>query len=90
MTILEKIQNRERNKNLKIISRITKEIYADRENPSLYNRRGILKSCLEDYIGAIADYTKAIELDAKYAELDNIGTAVKEIKRNLRRFKIEL
>ena len=90
MTILEKIQEKERRQNLKNIRSITKEIYADRKNAELYNRRGNKKCLIDDYIGAIADYTKSIELDAKYAELDNIGTAVKEIKRNLRRFKIIL
>ena len=90
MTKLEKVINRDRNQTLKSISSITKEIYADRGNASLYNRRGNKKCLICDYIGAIEDYTKSIELDPKYAELENINTAVNELKRHLRRFKINL
>ena len=32
-----------------------------------YNNRGFSKDDLKDYYGAIADYTKAIELDPNYA-----------------------
>ena len=32
-----------------------------------YNKRGVSKNQLRDYYGAIADYTKAIELDPNYA-----------------------
>jgi Flp pilus assembly protein TadD len=33
------------------------------EEPEVYNLRGVVKQNLEDREGAIADYTKAIELD---------------------------
>jgi tetratricopeptide (TPR) repeat protein len=35
----------------------------DGEDPETFNLRGVLKHTMEDYDGAIADYTKAIELD---------------------------
>jgi tetratricopeptide (TPR) repeat protein len=32
-----------------------------------YSKRGIVKDSLKDYYGAIADYTKAIEVNPSYA-----------------------
>ena len=90
MTRYERMVNRERNKKLKSIKSVTKEIYADRKNAALYNHRGILKSGIWDYIGAIEDYKKAIELDAEYAKFDNISTCVSNIKWHLERFEIKL
>ena len=41
-----------------------------------YNKMGVSKAKLEDYRGAIADYTKAIEIDPNYADAYlNIGLA---------------
>lgn len=36
-----------------------------------FNERGVSKFYLRDYRGAIADYTKAIELDPKFSEAYN-------------------
>ena len=48
--------------------------------PSSYNNRGVSKGDLNDQYGAIADYTKAIELDPNYVlAYVNIGISKEEL-----------
>ena len=42
---------------------MTKAIEINPQSASAYYNRGVFKDNLEDYQGAIADYTKAIEID---------------------------
>ena len=57
-----------------------------------YSNRGVAKRNLEDYYGAISDYSKAIELDPDYASaysnkgfakfnLNDIGGACKDVRK---------
>ena len=50
-------------------------------NAGAYNNRGISKSNLKDYNGAISDFNKAIELDPDYASAyNNRGSTKDDLK----------
>jgi tetratricopeptide (TPR) repeat protein len=53
------------NQNEKAASDYTMAIKLDPSNVKSYNNRGLVKSALGDYDGAIEDYNKALELDSK-------------------------
>ena len=68
-------------KNLnKAIFYFTKSIELDPNNSSYYERRASAKEELKDYSGAIADYSKAIELEPDAYSYDKRASAKEELE----------
>ena len=77
------------------IEELTKRIEADPDDARAYLRRGVVYSVKRDFAGAIADFTKTIELDPEskysalayrkrgdaYFQLDDAGKAANDYKK---------
>lgn len=70
--------------NTKALSLINKAIKQEPNNYGYYNNRGIIKENLEDYNGAIADYSYAIKLNPTYEiAYNNRGNLYKKLNKGI-------
>lgn len=91
-SLVEREKQAESNKNLELIALYTKEIENNPKNKVAYYNRGIIKTVLEDYMGAISDYRKAIEIDSNYSDaIESLSTAIEyeELKKEVEVFRLD-
>jgi len=83
-SLYEREKLSERNKNIDLIAVYTKEIEENPKNKDSYYSRAYKKLLLDDYLGAIEDFKKVIELDPNNSDaIESLADAIESQKDSL-------